>query len=134
MKPKFNNLPVESVRRITSSASGLRRDRHKKITWHTSELYVRTFLPYSEYQQLISNIVNGCITKSGDIVFDAVDFSIRLNIVMSYALVDLPEDIEELYYIVYESDLYDTVCSFINKGQIESVRMAVMARLGLIGW
>lgn len=117
MKKEYPILPVGKVRSVV----GLRREKYRKIVWHSAELYVKTFLPLDEYRSLINGIVHYCITDSGEPLYDMVDFATRLNIVVAYALVELPNNIDDLYYTIYESDLYQTICANVNKGQVESV-------------
>lgn len=134
MTPKFNTLSLDSVRKVTGSTLSLRRNRHKKITWHSAELCLRAFLPFDEYRQVINSIVEYCLSPDGEIMYEYVDFATRLAIITSYALIELPEDFDELYFIVYESDLYQTVCSHVNKDQVSAILSAVKSSLGVESW
>ena len=61
----------------------------------------------------------------GDVAVELLDFSERLHIITAYAYVDMPEDFKQLYYIVYNSDLYDTVIKYVNVNQVQAIHDAV---------
>jgi hypothetical protein len=117
MKVDYKPLPLSKVRSVV----GQRRIKYRKIVWHTAEMYVKTFLPLDEYKNLIDSIIQACTAENGECIYELVDFATKVNIIAAYALIELPEDIDELYYIVYETDLYDTVCKNANKDQVASV-------------
>ena len=109
---------------------GVSGRQNKKITWHTTEIIVKQFLPLDEYVDVVHQILSDCqINGDGQVAVELVDFAIRMNIISSYAFVNLPEDIESLYAIVYTSDLYDTICANVNNKQIEDIKRSVYAYL-----
>ena len=63
-------------------------------------------------------------------VFELIDFAIRVNILLSYAFVDLPNDPNTLYYVIYCSDLFDVVCRAINQRQLQSIYRAISLIVG----
>lgn len=121
MDNKEHVMPIATLRRVV----GLRRIKYKKVIWHTSELVIKSFLTIKEYFDTINNILMDCADKDGFVVYEMVDFATKLNIIISYALIELPDDIDELYYIAYESDLFKTICATANKDQIDSIVLSV---------
>lgn len=121
MKVEYKPLPLSKVRSVV----GQRRIKYRKIVWHTAEMYVKTFLPLDEYKDLIDSIVRTCTTEDGDCIYEMIDFVTRINIIAAYALIELPDDINEMHYIVYESDLYDAVVGNVNVAQVDAVVRAV---------
>ncbi len=115
-------LSVNEVRRIT----GLSGKQYKKVVWHTSEIIVKQILTIKEYMDVVHNILNSCQDPEGNAAPELLDFAIRINIISAYGFVQMPEDIDTLYYVAYASDLYDTICSAINKGQLEAIKQSVM--------
>ena len=124
MKVEYKPLPLSKVRSVV----GQRRIKYRKIVWHTAEMYVKTFLTLTEFRQLIDTIIQTCSMEDGALVYELVDFATRVNIIAAYALIELPEDIDELYYVVYESDLYDAVVKNANQWQIDSIVKSVDAQ------
>ena len=117
MKVEYKPLPLSKVRSVV----GQRRIKYRKIVWHTAELYIKTFLSLEEYNELTDSIVQYCYVDADCPAYEMVDFALRLNTIAFYAIIELPTDIDELYYIAYESDLYDVVCANANKAQISSI-------------
>ena len=116
-----NVLSANVLKQIT----GISAKQYKKVAWHTAELVVRQFLDVQETMALIDRIVHGAMDPDGAIVVGLIDFSARIGIVSAYALVELPQNADELYYVLYASDLYDTVLKYVNKNQVEAVISAV---------
>lgn len=117
MKVEYKPLPLSKVRSVV----GQRRIKYRKIVWHTAEMYVKTFLSLDEYKDLIDSIIQACTADDGERIYELVDFATRVNIIVAYALIELPEEIDELYYTVYESDLFQTVCKNVNHDQIDAI-------------
>lgn len=114
-------LPLSSVRRIT----GVSYKQNKKITWHTEEIIVKNMLSMDEFVDVVRKIIGDCMSKDGDIAIELIDFSIKVNIISYYSFVELPDDINELYSIVYSSDLFTTICNSVNAAQIDSIYKTV---------
>ena len=121
MDNKDRVMTLNTLRRVV----GMRRTKYRKVAWHTSELVVKSFLTMKEYFDTVHSILDDCTDKDGAVVYEMVDFATKLNVIISYALIELPDDIDELYYIVYETDLYKTVYSFANKDQIDAIVSSV---------
>lgn len=117
-------LSASNVLRI-AGASG---KQYKEVPWHTARIVVRQFLPFQEYMAAIHNIAKYCSVNDEPAV-ELADFACRVGIITSYAFIELPEDFDTLYRIVYCSDLYDTVCSAANADQIRAIRKSVSALL-----
>ena len=106
--------------------TGVSGKQYKKVRWHDRELSIRQMLSVEEYVQTVQNILKDCSDGNQALVPELADFAIRKNIVSSYAFIDLPEDINNMYYVLYASDVYDLVCSVGNEDQIESIIRSVM--------
>ena len=120
-------LSENEVKKIT----GVSKKQYKNVHWHTATIVVKQFISLSEYVDIVRKIISDCKTDDNNIATELIDFSIRVNIISSYSFVDLPKDIDELYYIVYASDLFDTVCSVANKEQVKTLISTVMSMVGI---
>lgn len=117
----MEKLSKSNLFRIT----GITGKQYKKIPWHDTFVYVKSIIPFSEMIGMVEYIVNSCLSKDGLFMPEFLDFSLRVCVLNYYSLVELPESIEDKFYIVYQSDIYDTVIKHINKGQIESIKNSV---------
>ena len=122
-------MSAEELKRVT----GVSAKQYKKVPWHSTELLIKQLITPKEYIEMIHNILNDCQTPDGNVAFEMVDFAIRVNTIAAYAFVDLPKDPNDLYYIVYASNLYDTICKYANKGQIESISKTIAMYAGNVG-
>ncbi len=102
----------------------------KTIQWHARNLTLRQFLTLHEYISVVNGIINDCKKPDGSIAVELIDFAFRMNVISSYAYVEMPEDIDNIYYIVYASDLFDNVYRYANSAQIDSIRNSVMTIAG----
>lgn len=110
-------LPLNDVLRTV----GFSEKENKSVKWHSHDITIRPFLPVKEFLNTVRDILKDCRTPDNKVALELLDYSIRANIITAYALVELPRDFDELYYIVYNSDLYDFVLDNSNKAQIESI-------------
>ena len=94
--------------------------------WHGIAVTVRPLLPLAEVTQFVNSVMDSCYDKGRDMfVPDMKDFAFRVNVVSRYACVELPPSIEEQYAILYNTDIFDTILSYINQPQIESIKDAI---------
>ena len=119
-------LSKNEVLRVT----GVSGKQYKTIQWHTVQIVVRPLLNMEEYIKTVRAIVVDCMSKDGEIAIELLDFSTRLHIIAAYAFVELPDDMEQLYYVVYQSDLYDTVLKVANRAQIDAIIKTVTCEAG----
>lgn len=121
---EHNAAGVLSAAKVIAD-TGDATNQYRNIQWHTSRVKVRLFIPAEEYMDIVHGVLDDCLTEDGTMAYELVDFSIRLHIINAYALVELPEDFEQLYEIAYYSGLYEQICTVANKAQIESIYSAV---------
>lgn len=89
--------------------------------WHGKIIKIKYMLSREEMLSLIHDIENMCITESGNFIPGLLDFSIRLNVVSNYAYVELPDNMDDIYNVLYHSDIYDAVASNINQNQKNAI-------------
>lgn len=122
-------LPLSTLKQTV----GMSGKQYTEVPWHATRFVVRRFLSIQEVMTVIQRIIDGACDHDGNILIGLLDFSIRLSIVTAYALVELPTDADELYYVLYGSDLYDTVCKNVNRDQIDMIKNAVQRYVELSG-
>ena len=106
---------------ILTRLAGVSGKQNITVSWHTASFIMKTFLTANEYMDTVFSILDDCKAPDGSIAQELLDFSTRLHIITAYAFVEFPEDMEQIYYIVYNSDLYDTVLKHANSAQVESI-------------
>lgn len=103
----------------------------KYINWHTAHIAVRTSLSMSEYVNVVHSIIHDCCQNDdADISIELIEFSMRANIIAAYAYIELPKDIDDIYRIMFCTDIFKTICSAINQDQLNDIRNSVMRLVG----
>ena len=117
----IHKLSLNNLKRVV----GVSAKHNKKVQWRSSEITIKQLLSAQEYIAVTQDILRDCLAPDGTVAIELIDFAIRANIVAAYAYVELPTEFEELYYVLYASDLYDKVCSVANKAQITEIEKTI---------
>lgn len=121
MMEKIKKISVEQLRTHNKPSQ-------RTILWHGIAVTIRYLLPIKEVTLLVNSVMDGCYDKAHDVFIpEMMDFAFRVNIVTRYACVDLPQDIEEQYEILYNTDIFDTIASAINTAQMQSIKDTIYA-------
>ena len=77
--------------------------------------------------EFCKEIAENCFTNDGSFIPEIMDFAIKSGVLTRYANFRLPENLEEQYRLIYNTDAYETVVRRINTDQLnEIVRAANM--------
>lgn len=97
--------------------------RYKTITWESYNIVIKQTLSIDEFMNVIHAVFKDCRVPDSDniVQLELIDFSIKTNIISAYANVELPENLDELYSIVYGTSLYETIYSNVSKIQVQSI-------------
>ena len=102
----------------------------RTIMWHGIAVTVRTILPMSEAISFVDGIMKACYDKTHDIIMpEVMDFAFRFYVVTSYAHVEMPDNIEEQYELLYCTDVFDVIANAVNHAQLKSLRDTVSSLL-----
>lgn len=101
------------------------------VQWNGKSLYVRPILKLKDMTFLIQDVLKTCETKTpGVLAPELIDFSFRRHIVSMYSLIEMPDDLDDQYKILYETDLFDVVTKNINKDQYQGILRAINLYVG----
>ena len=95
------------------------------VDYYGEELVINHTIPFDIFCIIVRNAVNGCFNSNGEYMPENLDFVIRLCVIDAYTNVDLPEDVNDRHYLVYRTDLYNTVLQFINRYQFDCMTNAI---------
>lgn len=121
---KDERVPSSEIKRVTRTYHG----RQKKINWRGLSITVIRLLSVQDLMSLIDDIIRCCTTTEDDenvLNYAILDLSMRFNIIKKYTNIDMPEDLNEAQFVLYETDLFDVVCTEINKSQLDSIIKAI---------
>lgn len=92
------------------------------VNWHGKIIEVRTLLSQEEEIRTIHEIISLCVDDDdGSVAIELLEFYIRFKIICSYAKVSFPENLDDIYKLVYHSDLYKYVIDNVNSTQVNNI-------------
>ena len=98
----------------------------RTIMWHGKAISVRTLLPIHEVSLFVNSVMSACYDVEHEVIIpEMMDFAYRVNVVSRYACVELPDDIEEQYVLLYNTDIYDTIIAAVNTAQLQSIEKTI---------
>lgn len=92
------------------------------VNWHGKIIEVRTLLSQEEEIRTIHEIISLCVDDNdGSVAVELLEFYIRFKIICSYAKVSFPENLDDIYKLVYHSDLYKYIIDNVNNTQVNNI-------------
>lgn len=116
LEPRISD---SDIKRATRTFHG----KTYKFKWRGLDVIVKKLLSPPELLSFYKDVLDLCsVGDDGSIVEPMLDLSFRIGVIKSYTNIELPKDINEINYILYETDLFDVVVSQINQSQISFLR------------
>lgn len=123
---KITSKDIEEIARDYFPAS-------TAIVFHGKEIAVQRMLPYKRVCALIEAIVKSCFdSESGEYMPEVRDFATRLAVASAYTDLELPEDTDEQYAMLYSTDMMQKIYEAIDHGQLDMLRTSVQRRCDII--
>lgn len=118
------------------------RDLNKKITaeniypmykeekfYQDGNIVYKTILNFDEAIQFSTSVTSSCIGDEGEYIPEAYDYAVRSCVIGFYTNVDLPENNDERYALLYNTPLYKLVMSKINRQQFNAIKKSIDDRI-----
>lgn len=106
------------------------RNEHVTV-WNGNRIIVKNLLSVEEFSDAIFSIVSKCIDDDSKKVFvEMFDIAFMATVITSYTNIKLPSDINDINYILYETNLYEVIEGLANKRQIESIMKCAKVLIG----
>jgi hypothetical protein len=91
---------------------------------------VRRVLPLNDMLQLVADVVSSCVdAETWTYTPEAEDFAIRKGVVSMYGNINLPDNLEKQYLLLYSTPAYDQIIDAIDYMQFLSIKRAIEARI-----
>lgn len=91
------------------------------VAWCGNEITITTLLDAYTASSIVSNAVAGCFDAEGNYIPDGQDFLFRVLIVAAYTDIEMPDDNDVKYALVYGTDIFDVVVANVNSAQLGSI-------------
>lgn len=103
------------------------------INWNGGKLCIKRVLSVSEMLSFVANVVDGCFNgDNNEYTPELMDFVFLREVLDKYTNVDIPTDIEDLYALLYQTDLIDVVLDNVNGRQFNKMYAAIMDKVKFI--
>lgn len=96
------------------------------IEWRGLDVVVRRRLSFVRMMGMVNNIVQSCFDiNDGTYLPEVCDFVFRCAVIDSYTNIVLPDDNEDKYKIVYDTDICAVVATAIDDDQLRMISDSV---------
>lgn len=97
-----------------------------EIDWHGVEVTLQNTLSLEDMLSFIENVVRSCFGEgSGEYEPGAKDFAIRTMVLEKYANFSMPLSLDLQYDLLYRTDAFEVVLSYINAEQFRVIIDAI---------
>lgn len=96
-----------------------------RVQWRGMNLVVKKLLSMDEMAVMFSDIMNECTIGINEVAYILLDYSFRKHVILYYSNAILPDNPDDINYIIYETDLFDTVCSHANSDQVMAIKKSI---------
>ena len=91
------------------------------VEYYDETLQIKETIDFKSMMSFVNDVVSSVFLDDGNYVPEVIDFLVRSCVLRYYAGFDMPDDINEHYRVVYETDAFDVVVKVINKVQFEDI-------------
>ncbi len=95
------------------------------IEWHNLQIDISKTLSGFEAEDFAKAVVESCFNEDGNYTPFEREYAERLYTIEFYTNIDMPEKYSDRYNVLFRTDLYNCVCSEINKEQYLYINEAI---------
>ena len=117
-----------SVNAFEKAAEG-HIQRETVTTWNGLDIRVKYLLPASEMVEFVADIVDTCTEGTGGYTPELFDFTVRNGVMLRYANLTRPQNIEKWYELLYATEVYSVVAIHISHQQLNDIISAAEKRI-----
>ena len=106
---------------------------YETVDYYGNNLVIEKLIPFTTFDEIVSRVSDICFnSETGEYLPQNKDFAIRLCVINAYTNVNIPENVEHQYRILYGTDIVDTVLKYINRDQyiamVDAINETIRAR------
>lgn len=87
------------------------------VTWNGFDITIRDTISLRDAISFVGEVVDMSFLEDGTYVPEMTDFAVRVGVLSHYTDIELPENIEDQYTLVYVLPLFSQVIHHINMAQ-----------------
>lgn len=103
------------------------------------EFEIAEFVPFEVAKLIVQKVSEACFSSNGEYQPEMKDFAMRLFTILGYTNVSIPtvdtqdlESLNDIYKILYLSDLYEIILGNINWPQFEEITRAIDEKINYL--
>lgn len=128
MADKVKNISINAMDKIAKE--NYRRTIIKD--WNGHELVVKRLLPLNGVLEFARKVAASCFAQdTNEYLPEVRDFAIRSTVVEMYANINLPDNLEHQYELLYMTDIFDVVFAEIDKTQFNALVDAIDDKIAI---
>jgi hypothetical protein len=125
---KNKEVPRISVNALERIAKSQSKDT-TVMEWNGVEIHIKHFLPLKDVIGFCDDAASLCFTDDGRYIPEILDFAVRVGVLSRYANFAMPDNIEARYWLVYNTDAYETVLEHVNSVQLNNMVASIEMRV-----
>lgn len=96
------------------------------IDWCDQKLSIRRFLPLPTAVMLVNAVVESCFSEdTGEYIPEMRFFAEKIATIAAYTNVDIPENNELQYQLIYQTDIMKCIETYADKSQYNDIMCAI---------
>ena len=107
-------------------------ERYTDVEWHGKHIKIKKTIPVADVVKLVDSVTKSMFIGESTYSPETVSFLTKCRIIDAYTNVELPEDVNEGIYLVYETDLFDIVRDNASDTQLGDIMDAIDKRISYI--
>ena len=100
--------------------------------WNGLELEVRRYISFSEMLEFVEFVTDMCFTSDNTYMPEVRDYAIRVFVISRYTNIELPEDTDKRYELLYGTDIMRAVLQLVDAQQINEIVAAIDTKINYI--
>ena len=105
-------------------------DNVSKLVWEGVEIKVKRFLTMKEMFEFTNSVVDACFRKDdGSYRPEVKDFMVRSCILDIYTNIEIPENLENRYDMVYRFGVISEIMRYIDQAQFNAIMSAIDCKI-----
>ena len=119
-------INAEKLKEIASE----RFTEYETVEYYGCDVVIRKILPFPVFRKIVSRVADSCFDSiTGEYLPENREFATRLCIAELYTDVEIPDDIEQQYTLLFGTDFIQMVIGNINRDQFLDMQYAIDERI-----
>ena len=115
----------EMIKKIAEKESSERTT----VDWNGVEISVKKTVSLDDMMSVVLGVVGSCFDEDGNYIPEVVDIIEKHNVIKWYTDIDVPNDINESFDLIYRTDLYQIVIGKIDQTQLATIHKAIREKI-----